>query len=107
MSFPEHRARRLRRTPALRELIRETALAPKDLVAPLFLKEGITEAAPISSMPGQSQHTTESLVKEAREIHARGVVGLILFGIPARKDPQGSEAWNPDGIAQAGLRALR
>jgi porphobilinogen synthase len=107
MSFPEHRARRLRRTPALRELIRETDLAPKDLVAPLFLKEGITEPAPIESMPGQHQHTLESLVKEAREIHARGVIGLILFGIPARKDPQGSEAWNPDGIAQSGLRALR
>jgi porphobilinogen synthase len=107
MSFPEHRARRLRRTPALRELIRETDLAPKDLVAPLFLKEGITEAAPIGAMPGQHQHTLESLVKEAREIHARGVIGFILFGIPACKDAQGSEAWNPDGIAQAGLRALR
>jgi porphobilinogen synthase len=105
MDFPRHR--RLRRTAALRELTRETDLAPRNLVAPLFVKEGITEPQPIASMPGQLQHTLESLVKEAREIHARGVLGLILFGVPSRKDHQGSEAWNPDGIAQQGLRALR
>jgi porphobilinogen synthase len=107
MNIPRHRARRLRRTPALRELIRETDLSPRNLVAPLFVKEGIVEPAPIASMPGQSQHSLESLVKEAREIHARGVIGFILFGVPARKDPEGREAWNPDGIAQQGLRALR
>jgi porphobilinogen synthase len=107
MSFPRHRPRRLRRTAALRELVRETDLAPRNLIAPLFVKEGIAEPAPIESMPGQAQHTLESLVKEGREIHARGVIGFVLFGIPARKDEQGSEAWNPDGIAQQGLRALR
>ena len=102
-----HRPRRLRRTAALRELVRETALEPKHLVAPLFLKEGVDEPVPIESMPGQSQHSLESLVKEAREIHARGVIGFVLFGVPARKDDQGSEAWNRDGIAQRGLTALR
>jgi len=97
----------MRRTPALRSLIRETDLTPRHLIAPLFVKEGIAEPAPIASMPGQSQHTLESLRKEANEIAARGVVALMLFGIPDRKDPQGSEAWNPDGIAQRALRVLR
>jgi len=97
----------MRRTPALRSLIRETDLAPRHLIAPLFVKEGIAEPAPIASMPGQSQHTLESLRKEANEIAAKGVVAFMLFGIPARKDPEGSEAWNPDGIGQRGLRVLR
>ena len=97
----------MRRTPALRSLIRETDLTPRHLIAPLFVKEGIAEPVPIASMPGQSQHTLESLRKEANEIAARGVVAFMLFGIPVRKDPQGSEAWNPDGIAQRGLRVLR
>jgi porphobilinogen synthase len=77
------------------------------LIAPLFVKEGIAEPVPIVSMPGQSQQTLESLRKEANEIADKGVVAFMLFGIPARKDPQGSEAWNPDGIAQRGLRVLR
>jgi porphobilinogen synthase len=97
----------MRRTPALRSLIRETDLTPRHLIAPLFVKEGIAEPVPIASMPGQSQHTLESLRKEANEIAAKGVAAFMLFGIPARKDPQGSEAWNPDGIAQRGLRVLR
>ena len=105
MEFPRHR--RLRRTAALRALTRETDLTPTNLVAPLFVKDGIEEPVPIGSMPGQAQHSIESLVKEAREIHARGVLGFVLFGVPARKDGEGSEAWNPDGIAQQGLRALR
>jgi porphobilinogen synthase len=97
----------MRRTPALRSLIRETDLTPRHLIAPLFVKEGIAEPAPITSMPGQSQHTLESLHKEANEIAAKGLVAFMLFGIPDRKDPQGSEAWNPDGIAQRALRVLR
>ena len=105
MDFPRHR--RLRRTAARRALTRETDLSPRNLVAPLFVKEGIDESLPIASMPGQAQHTLESLVKEAREIHARGVLGFVLFGVPGRKDGEGSEAWNPDGIGQQGLRALR
>jgi porphobilinogen synthase len=107
MAFPAHRPRRLRRTAALRRLIRETDLTPRHLIAPLFVKEGIEDPVPIASMPGQHQHTLESLRKEAREIHSRGVSAFILFGIPARKDPEGSEAWNPEGVAQRGLVALR
>ncbi|MGH2673934.1 MAG: porphobilinogen synthase [Actinomycetota bacterium] len=107
MAFPTHRPRRLRRTAALRALVRETELSPRHLVAPLFVKEGIAEPAAIGSMPGQHQHTLESLRKEAREIFERGVHAFVLFGVPSRKDSEGSEAWNDDGIAQRGLRALR
>ncbi len=107
MEFPTRRPRRLRRTGAIRALVRETDLGPRHLIAPLFVKEGIAEPAPISSMPGHHQHTLESLRKEAREIAERGVLAFVLFGIPARKDPEGSEAWNERGIAQQGLRALR
>ena len=107
MSYLQNRSRRLRRTEALRSLIRETDLAPRNLVAPLFVKEGLREPAPIGSMPGHHQHTLESLVKEARDIAGRGVLAFVVFGIPERKDPEGSEAWNDEGIAQQGLRALR
>src|SRR2546421_2478628 len=107
MAFPQNRPRRMRRTPALRALVRETDLTPRHLIAPLFVKEGIAEPAPIASMPGQAQHTLESLRKEARDVASRGVGAFVLFGVPARKDPEGSEAWNPDGIAQRRLAALR
>ena len=107
MAFPEQRPRRLRRTAALRAMVRETELRPADLVVSLFVKGGIEEPLPIPSMPGQSQHSLESLRKEAREIAEKGVVAFVVFGIPARKDAQGSEAWNPEGISQHGLRALR
>ena len=107
MAFPEQRPRRLRRTPALRELIRETDLSPRDLIAPLFVKEGVSDPVPIASMPGQLQHTVESLGKEAREIASRGVPAFTLFGVPARKDAEGSEAWNRDGVAQVAIRALK
>jgi porphobilinogen synthase len=107
VAFPEQRPRRLRRTAALRSLIRETDLEPRHLIAPLFVKEGIAEPLPIPSMPGHRQHTLESLRKEAREIAARGIPAFVLFGVPERKDARGSEAWNPEGIAQRGLRALR
>jgi porphobilinogen synthase len=107
MAFPQQRPRRLRRTAALRALVRETELAPRHLIAPLFVKEGITESIPIASMPGHAQHTLESLRKEAREIASKGVIAFVLFGIPERKDPEGSEAWNPAGIGQRGLNALR
>jgi porphobilinogen synthase len=97
----------MRRTPALRALIRETDLAPGQLIAPLFVKEGIADAVPIASMPGQFQHTLESLRKEAADIASRGVTAFMLFGVPERKDAEGSEAWNPEGIAQRALRTLR
>ncbi len=105
--FPEQRPRRMRRTAALRGLIRETTLAPIDLIAPLFVKEGIDAAVPISSMPGQFQHTLESVRKEAVEIAGRGVTAFMLFGVPARKDAEGSQAWSPDGIGQRAIAALR
>ena len=108
MSIEEgHRLRRLRRTPGLRRAFAETSLAPSDLMAPLFLKEGISEPAPISSMPGHHQHTLESLVKEARELAARDIAGIVLFGIPSNKDAVGSGSHNPDGITQQGLRAVK
>jgi porphobilinogen synthase len=107
MGFPANRPRRLRRSEAIRTLVRETDLAPRNLVAPLFVKEGLAEAAPIPSMPGHHQHTLETLAKEAREIRSRGVLGFVLFGIPAGKDAEGSNAHIAEGIAQQGLRALR
>ena len=106
-AFPAFRPRRSRRTPGLRRALAETSLAPSDLIAPLFVKEDLAEPVPIASMPDQHQHTVESLVKEAREIAGRGVAGFLLFGVPRRKDPTGSEAWNPSGIVQRGLRALK
>ena len=107
MAFPTDRPRRLRRTPALRALVRETDLAPDRMVAPLFVKEGIEEPVPIPSMPGHAQHTVESLRKEARELVGLGIRGLLLFGIPARKDAEGSEAWSRGGVVQRALGALR
>jgi porphobilinogen synthase len=97
----------MRRTPVLRSLIRETDVRPGDLIAPLFVKEAIGEPVAIASMPGQSQHTLESLRKEAVEIAERGVRAFILFAVPARKDAEGSEAWNPEGVGQQAIVALR
>jgi porphobilinogen synthase len=107
MSFPQSRPRRMRRTAALRSLIRETDVRPDDLIAPLFVKEGIAEPVAIASMPGQFQHTLESLRKEAVEIAERGVRAFIVFAVPAHKDAEGSEAWNPDGVGQQAIAALR
>ncbi len=104
--FPVGRPRRLRRSRVLRELARENELSRRDLVAPLFVKEGISEAVPIASMPGHAQHTLESLRKEAAELAGLGIPALLLFGIPAAKDAEGSQAWAPDGIIQRALRAL-
>jgi porphobilinogen synthase len=107
VTFPLQRPRRLRRTPALRRLVAETSLSVDDLVAPLFVRESIDEPQPIASLPGVVQHTRESLRKEVAELAELGVPAVILFGVPARKDPLGSEAWNPDGIVQLALHDLR
>ena len=107
MSFPEHRLRRLRRTPALRRLTAEARLSVDDLVAPLFVKEGIDAPEPVVSMPGVVQHTQESLRKEVRALTDLGVPAVILFGIPARKDATGSSADAADGVVQVALRSLR
>jgi len=87
--------------------VRETTLDAGDLIAPLFVKEGIDEPVPIASMPAQSQHTLESVRKEAVELAEAGVHAFMLFGVPARKDPEGSESWNPEGIAQQAIASLR
>ena len=105
--FPSGRPRRLRGSRVLRELVREHELSRRDLVAPLFVKEGIGEPVPIASLPGHAQHSLESLRKEAAELAGLGVPALLLFGIPAAKDAEGSQAWAPDGIVQRALRALR
>ena len=105
--FPVRRLRRLRRTPALRRLVAETRLGPDDLVAPLFVREGIAEPLPIASMPGEVQHSLDSLVVEAKRLVSLGVPGLILFGVPERKDAQGSGAWDPQGVVQVALRVVR
>src|SRR3954464_10582612 len=107
MSFPQRRLRRLRRAPAPRRMVAETDLSVDDLVAPLFVREGIDEPQPIASLPGVVQHTRESLRKEAARLVDLGVPALILFGVPATKDAQGSGAWDPDGIVQLALRDLR
>jgi porphobilinogen synthase len=105
--FPTRRLRRLRRTPALRRLVAEARLSVDDLVAPLFVREGTEVPVPIPSMPGEVQHSVDSLVVEAKRLVSLGVPGLVLFGIPARKDAEGSGAWDPHGVVQAALRAVR
>ena len=105
--FPERRLRRLRRTASLRRLVAETRLGVDDLVAPLFVREGIDEPQPVASLPGVVQHTRSSLRTEVAALRDLGVPAVILFGIPSAKDPEGSEAWNPDGVVQVALRDLR
>lgn len=91
----------------MRRLVAETRVAVDDLVAPLFVREGIDEPQPIRSLPGVVQHTRDSLRKEVRELVSLGIPAAILFGVPARKDAQGSAAWDPDGIVQVALGDLR
>ena len=107
MAFPERRLRRLRRTPALRRLVAETRISVDDLVAPLFVREGISEPQPIASLPGVVQHTRESLRKEVSELAGLGVPAVLLFGVPTHKDAEGSGAWDPEGIVQLALQDLR
>jgi len=107
MTFPQRRLRRLRRTPALRRMVAETRLSVDDLIAPLFVREGINAPQPILSIPGVVQHTLDSLRTEVAQLVSLGVPGLILFGVPATKDERGSGAWDPDGIVQVALRQLR
>ena len=105
-AFPTTRLRRLRRTPALRRLVSEVSLRPSDLVLPMFVREGVDEPVAISSMPGVVQHSHESLVKAAAEAVERGVGGLMIFGVPDRKDARGSGADDPDGVLNVALRRL-
>jgi porphobilinogen synthase len=105
--FPEVRARRLRGTKALRAMVAETALRPAELVLPVFIKEGIADPQPISSMPGVVQHTRESLRKAAADAVQAGVGGIIVFGVPADKDGPGSAADDPEGISQVAISDIR
>jgi len=107
VTFPQQRLRRLRRTPALRRLVAETRLGVDDLVAPLFVREGIDEPVPIVSLPGVVQHTRESLRTEVAELVSLGVNSVILFGVPEHKDAEGTGASDPDGIVQLALKDLR
>ena len=107
MAFPQSRPRRLRQSPAMRGLVAEVRLGVKDLVAPLFVREGITSAQPILSLPGVVQHTLDSLRSEVVQLAELGVPAVILFGIPSVKDEVGSGAFDPAGIVQVALRELQ
>jgi porphobilinogen synthase len=107
VSFPATRLRRLRRTEALRELVRETELGPRHLVQPLFVGAGESVREDVASMPGIERFSISELVAEATEIQATGVRSVILFGIPAEKDEQGSGAYDDEGIVQMAVRALK
>jgi len=106
MGFPATRMRRLRRTAALRGLVRETRLAAEQLVLPLFACPGEGVARPVGSMPGVYQHSVDRLVEAAATAYAAGVRAVLLFGLPEHKDAEGSAAWADDGIVQRALRAL-
>ncbi|AXG78471.1 porphobilinogen synthase [Streptomyces paludis] len=108
-SFPGSRPRRLRANPVLRRMVAETRVHPADLILPAFVREGISAPVPVSSMPGVVQHTLDTLRKAAAEAAAAGVSGIMLFGVPedAKKDAAGTAGTDPDGILQAGIRAVR
>jgi len=107
MSFPEHRPRRLRRNEEIRRMVRETNLSVDDLIYPLFAVAGRKVRKEISSMPGVFQRSVENLVKEVRDVRALGIPAILLFGIPAKKDPVGSDACSDDGIIQTAVRAIK
>ena len=107
MDFPIYRPRRLRRNEKLRNLIRETALGPGNFIYPLFVAPGKDQAQPVSSMPGISQLTIDRTVGECREVAALGIPAVILFGIPERKDPTGTEAYADTGVVQQAIRAIK
>jgi porphobilinogen synthase len=102
--FPQVRPRRLRQMPALRRLVAETRPAPAELVLPLFVREGLTEPRPVTSLPGVVQHSRDSLRKAAVDAVQAGIGGLMLFGVPAVRDPEGSAGTDPDGILNVAIR---
>jgi porphobilinogen synthase len=107
MAFPQTRLRRLRATPVLRDLVRETRLDASDLVMPLFVEAGLRGRAPIASMPGVDRLSITEAVAEAGEVAALGIPAVLLFGIPAHKDEEGSGAWDDEGVVQLATRAIR
>lgn len=106
-AFPAYRARRLRRTEALRKLVRETTLVPSQLVLPLFVRNGTNLRRPIEAMPGVAQTSPDELVRDASVAAEAGIGGVILFGIPDKKDDTGSEAWAENGAVQQAVRLLK
>ena len=107
MPHPLFRPRRLREKALLRRLTRETTLRVEDLIYPLFVGHGRGVREPISSMPGQARVSIDELLKEAKDVAGMGIPAILLFGIPAEKDPRGSEAWADDGIIQQAVRAVK
>jgi len=107
MAYPINRPRRLRRTETMRRMVRETRLSPDNLILPLFVCPGRDVKRPVPSMPGVAQLSVDNAVREAREAHTAGVPAVILFGIPARKDSIGSEAWNDNGEVQRAVREIK
>jgi len=107
MGFPQYRLRRLRKNESFRKMVRETHLRADDLILPLFVRPGKRVKQPISSMPGHFQFSVDLLVKEVQEAASLGIAGVILFGIPEKKDEVGSEAYADDGIIQKALRAIK
>ena len=101
------RLRRLRRTPTLRRMVRETHLRADDLIYPLFIRPGFNVAEPVASMPGVFQHSVDRAVEVCKEVVADGIPAVLLFGIPETKDPVGSSSWSPDGIVQRALREIK
>lgn len=107
MAFPQTRARRMRATPAVRRMIRETELTPNDLIQPFFVRPGKNERRPVRSMPGVFQLSIDQVLKDARVVAKLGVPAIILFGIPEKKDAAGREAYDSDGIVQRAVRAVK
>ncbi len=107
MAFPVNRLRRLRRTQTLRRMVRETRLSPDNLIQPLFVCPGRDVTRPVKAMPGVAQMSVDNAVAEARETFLARVPAVMLFGIPGRKDPQGSEAWSESGVVQTAIREMK
>jgi len=106
-SFPQYRPRRLRRTAALRNLVRETHLAPSQLVLPVFVRDGKKIRRPVGSMPGVNQTSVDEMLRDAEAAAKAKVGGIILFGVPETKDATGSSAWDEKGAVQMGVSALK
>src|SRR5580765_5299726 len=106
-SFPQYRPRRLRRTAALRNLVRETHLAAAQLVLPVFVRDGKKLRRPVGSMPGVNQTSVDEMLRDAEAAAKAGVGGIILFGVPETKDATGSSAWDDEGAVQSAVRALK
>jgi len=107
MSFPTHRPRRLRRTEALRGLVRETRLTTAGMIYPMFVCPGTKVRQEVTSMPGIFQQSVDQILEESREVEALGIPGIILFGLPESKDPRGESSLQPHGVVQRAIDAIR